>query len=628
MIRLDHVTCRLAGRTLLDDASLTIPDGARIGLIGRNGAGKTTLFRLISGELAPDSGSLDITRNRRLGQVAQEAPASNIAIRDIVLAADSERAELLAAAEQNQDTEELAHIHARLHDIDAHSAPARAARILAGLGFSEAAQARPASEFSGGWRMRVALAAMLFAEPDILLLDEPTNYLDLEGTLWLEGHLAKYPHTLIIVSHDRDLLNGAVDHIVHLDRTKLTLWTGNYDRFATQLADQRLQNRKLAERQEAERAHLQAFVDRFRASATKARQAQSRLKRLAKLVPVASEAGEQSVAFAFPKPARMLASPLLAMDDVAVGYNETPVLRQVSLRLDADDRIGLLGSNGNGKSTFAKLVCNRLQALNGNLTRAPGLSTGYFAQHQLDELRPEEHVLQHLRRFMPQQSEASVRSRAAQYGFPADKAETPVNALSGGERARFLLNMAAFQAPHLLVLDEPTNHLDMVAREALTAAINEFPGAVILISHDRSLLDACVDRLWLVADGTVRRFDGDLEDYRKLVLANDRPQRRDAPREAPAREEKPASPAPPARQTLAAAQTKLQRLELAIAQGQQRIAAIDALLANPKIYVDEPRKAAELARLRQAASFQLTQTEEDWLRTSEELDALKGSRGR
>lgn len=618
MIRLTQVVCRVAGRTLLDHATLTIPDGVRVGLVGRNGAGKTTLFRLLTGELSPDSGEIEIARGRRLGQVAQEAPSTPDAIRDIVLAADSERAELLAEAERNPEPDRVAAIHARLQDIDAHSAPARAARILAGLGFDEIAQARPASEFSGGWRMRVALAAMLFREPHILLLDEPTNYLDLEGTLWLESHLATYPHTVIIVSHDRDLLNGAVDHIIHLDQTKLTLWQGNYDSFAAQLAEQRIQSQKLAKRQADERAHLQAFVDRFRASATKASQAQSRLKRLAKMKPIDVDFNEQSVSFIFPTPAKVLASPLLAMDEVVVGYHGKPILQRLSLRLDADDRIGLLGSNGNGKSTFAKLVCQRLHPMGGSLTRAGSLSAGYFAQHQLDELSPDDSVLLHLRRLMPQASEASVRAKAAQFGFSGDRSEAPVNALSGGERARLLLNLAAFHSPHLLVLDEPTNHLDMVARDALVEAINNFSGAVILISHDRSLLDACVERLWLVKNGTVARFEGDLDEYRTMVLSAPS----SATISASSAASTPVKNNAQARQAVAAAKVKIQRLEKEIEQARQRIAAIDTLLSDTKIYAREPAKASELARLRKNASVGLGLAEEEWISANEALETL------
>ena len=619
MIRVSDVICRIAGRTILDSATVTIPDGARIGLIGRNGAGKTTLFRLLMGDLAPDSGTIDIARGRRMGQVAQEAPATSQSIRDIVLAADSERAELLQQAEHITEPDRLATIHARLRDIDAHSAPARAARILAGLGFDEVAQARSASEFSGGWRMRVALAAMLFREPDILLLDEPTNYLDLEGTLWLENHLATYPHTVIVVSHDRDLLNRAVDNILHLDNTKLTLWQGNYENFAAQLAEQRVLGQKFAKRQAEERARLQAFVDRFRASATKARQAQSRLKRLAKLKPVEAEIHEHSVDFFFPKPAKGLASPLLAMDDVAVGYGGAPILRHLSLRLDADDRIGLLGSNGNGKSTFAKLLCQRLQPVQGNFNRAGNLQAGYFAQHQLDELEPEETVLLHLRRLMRSQSEAAVRAKAAQFGFSGDRSEVPVRNLSGGERARLLLNLSAFNAPHMLVLDEPTNHLDMVARDALVEAINEFPGAIILISHDRYLLDACVDRLWLVKDGTVKRFEGDLDDYRNLVLGSDtQAQTESKPVSAPARANGQA-----VRQAISEAKAKITRLEKEIEQTRQRIVAIDTLLADPQLYAKQPTKAAEFARLRKTAFSALGAAEEDWLSASETLEKLR-----
>jgi ATP-binding cassette subfamily F protein 3 len=616
MIRISELVYRVAGRTILDEASVTIPEGARVGLVGRNGAGKSTLLKLVLGELAPESGEIELRRGGRIGQVAQEAPSTDEPILSIVLAADVERADLMREAESSTDAARIAEIHTRLADIEAHAAPARAARILSGLGFDDAAQARPAREFSGGWRMRVALAAMLFAEPDLLLLDEPTNYLDLEGTLWLESHLAKYPRTLVIVSHDRDLLNGAVDQILHLDRGKLTLWRGNFDQFERQRREKRLLDQKAAKKTEDRRKHLQAFVDRFRAKATKARQAQSRLKMLERLGPIEPVVDEHTTPIHFPAPAKELASPIIACQAVNVGYGARTVLSRLDLRIDADDRIGLLGSNGNGKSTFAKLVSGKLAPMTGDLTRASTLKVGYFAQHQTDELVPERSVVGHVRALMPDAPEAKVRGVAARFGFSGERADTPVSSLSGGEKARLLLGLSTFAAPQLLVLDEPTNHLDIDARASLVEAINEFPGAVILISHDRWLLEACADRLWLVKDGAVTPFDGDLEDYRRLVLSNGKESR-----EA----ERPTATAPmqPKRVALGPLKKRVATAEAEMERLRARLTGIDTLLAKPDLFVTDPKKGAELSRLRDEASAALEAAEEDWLTASAELEAAE-----
>jgi ATP-binding cassette subfamily F protein 3 len=450
--------------------------------------------------------------------VAQEAPAGPETLLEVVLAADTERARLLDEAETATDPHRIAEIQTRLADIGAHAAPARAAAILHGLGFDAEAQARPCSSFSGGWRMRVALAAILFSEPDLLLLDEPTNYLDLEGTLWLMDYLARYPHTLIIISHDRDLLNQSVDQILHLDQGKLKLWGGAYDRFEKLRAEEQALQLKMKKKQEDERRHLQSFIDRFKAKATKARQAQSRVKRLEKMQLIAAPIDSEVLPFHFPSPERPLAPPIIAMEGASAGYGEKPVLSKLDLVIADDDRIGLLGSNGNGKSTFAKLVAGKLAAMDGMVRRSSKLKVGYFAQHQLDELNPQATPVAHVRELLPDATEAQVRSRAAQMGFPANKADTPVANLSGGEKARLMMGLAAFDAPHLLILDEPTNHLDIDSRTALMEAINDYEGAVILISHDRFLLEACADRLWFVGGGRVKPFDGDLDAYRSLVL--------------------------------------------------------------------------------------------------------------
>ena len=521
MLQITDLTLRIAGRPLIEGASLTLPAGAKAGFVGRNGAGKTTLFRAIVGELAPDAGSISLPKGTRIGRVEQEAPSGPRTLLETVLAADQERTALLREAEHASDPHRIAEIHARLADIGAHAAEARAARILAGLGFDAAAQARPCSDFSGGWRMRVALAALLFDEPDLLLLDEPTNYLDLEGTLWLERYLARYPHTVIVISHDRDLLNTAVDSIVHLFDRKLTLWRGSYDSFERQYRERQVLQEKQRVKQIAERKHMQAFVDRFRAKATKARQAQSRLKAIAKLQPIAEITQEHAIPFRFPEPERPLSPPIIRMEGVSVGYAPgQPVLSHLDLRIDDDDRIALLGQNGNGKSTFAKLLAASLAPETGEIVRASKLKIGFFAQHQLEALKPALSAYDHVRELMPGAPEAKVRARTAQIGLTTEKMATAAEKLSGGEKARLMMGLAAFGAPHLLILDEPTNHLDIDSREALVHALNDYSGAVILITHDRHLIEACADRLWLVANGTVKPFDGDIEDYRRRCSAS------------------------------------------------------------------------------------------------------------
>ena len=523
MLVIDELSVRVAGRLLLDQASAHIPTGAGVGLIGRTGSGKSSLFRTIVGEISPEHGSVQLSPRCRIGRLAQEAPDGPDSLLDVVLRADEERISLLAEAETAQDPHRIADIQTRLADIGAHSAPARAAEILAGLGFSAADQARPCSEFSGGWRMRVALAATLFAQPDLLLLDEPTNFLDLESTLWLQKQIAAYPHTVVVISHDRDLLDNAVDWILHLEGEALTLYRGGYTAFERQRRERQALDAKLARKQEDHRKRLTAFVERFRAKATKARQAQSRLKLLAKLEPVAAFVDDQVRPIVFPPPAKQLSPPIIALEGVSVGYEpDRPVLRRLNLRIDPDDRIALVGANGNGKSTLVKLLSNRLAAMSGRMTRADRLDVAYFAQHQLDELNPAGSAYDHVRKLMPDAPEAKVRARAGAIGFSGEAADTPSAKLSGGEKARLLLGLATNAGPHLIVLDEPTNHLDIDSRAALIEAINDYAGAVLLVSHDRYLIEACADRLWLVADGQVTQFDGDLDDYRRQVLTDRR----------------------------------------------------------------------------------------------------------
>jgi ATP-binding cassette, subfamily F, member 3 len=517
MLRIKDLVFDAWGRRFFDSASASIPAGCKVGVVGRNGVGKSTLFKLIVGDLVPQSGEILLPKAARIASVDQEHPATPKSLMDTVLAADA-RLDALNAELAGAEPEQLADIYQRLNEIDADSAPARAAEILSGLGFAHADLGRPIAELSGGWRMRVALAAALFAQPDLLLLDEPTNYLDLEGALWLEARLAKYPHAALIISHDRELLNNSVDAVLHLSAGKLELYTGGYNDFETRRAEKTRLQAVTRAKQEAERAHLQRFIDRFRAKASKATQAQSRIKRLAKLEPIAEVIDERVAPFTLPSPARPLAPPLIQLEAAAVGYDGTPVLRHLNLRLDVDDRIGLLGVNGAGKTTFARMIAGALPLQSGRMKREQRLRVGWFHQHQIEALDPDDTPLQILRRERPDDSESARRSRLAQFGLSFDKQETTIADLSGGERARLLLNLVAMAAPHLLILDEPTNHLDIESRRALLDAVNDYEGAVILITHDRSLIELVADRLWLTADGRVTPFAGDMDDYARFVI--------------------------------------------------------------------------------------------------------------
>ena len=522
MLRLDDLTYRIAGRVVLEGASVHVPVGHRVGVVGRNGAGKTTLLRLITGEAQADGGKIQLRRDARIAVLAQEAPGGSQSLIACVLEADGERTALLAEAESAEAPDRIAEIHQRLADIDAHGAPARAGRILAGLGFTAQAQAMPLDQFSGGWRMRVALARVLFLAPDLLLLDEPTNYLDLEGAIWLEGFLARYPHTLMIVSHDRTILNKVATSILHVDDKGLRLYRGGYDQFEAERRQRLELHEKARVKQEAQRKRMQAFVDRFRAQATKARQAQSRVKMLEKMAPIAAVMEARAIDLELPEP-EPLAPPILALDGAAVGYGEAPpVLSGLDLRLDMEDRIALLGRNGNGKTTLARLLAGELQASAGRAHRAGKLRVGHFAQHQIEALNPNATAYQHMARRFPDLPESKVRARIGAFGFSQEQANVVAQSLSGGERARLVLALIAAERPHLLILDEPTNHLDVDTRQSLIQALNEFSGGVVLISHDRHLVELVADRLWLVADGGVRVFDGDMEDYRNLILSEGR----------------------------------------------------------------------------------------------------------
>ena len=626
MLHINELTYRIEGRPILDVATAGIPAGHKVGLVGRNGAGKTTLLKLITGELAPDDGAITTPRNARIGHVAQEAPGGEDSLLDWVLAADRERALLLAEAETAIDPDRIAEIQIRLTDIAAHAAPARAAQILAGLGFDEAAQQRACREFSGGWRMRVALASVLFLEPEILLLDEPTNYLDLEGALWLESYLKVYPHTVIIVSHDRDLLNRAVTSILHLERGKLTFYSGGYDAFEEARRERQRLDLKLKKKQDDARRHIEAFITRFRAKASKATQAQSRIKALARMQPIAAEIEERVVPFRFPQPGKMLASPLLRIEDAAAGYvPDLPILSRLTLRIDQDDRIALLGQNGNGKSTFAKLISGRLQPIAGQIFGVNRVQVGYFAQHQLDELNPQHSPYDHIAKLMPEATEAQKRTRLGACGFGADKADTKAGNLSGGEKARLLLALTTFGGPHLLILDEPTNHLDIDAREALIHALNDYEGAVILISHDRHLIETCAERLWLVADGSVTPYSGDLDTYRADLLEQRGQKTRDRPgnsggqlgstragqrRDAALR-----------RAELAPLRRAMQAAEKHVADIAAKIASVDKALADSTLYARDPDAARNLAIARGQQAQALAAAEEVWLEASEAYEA-------
>ena len=613
MLVVEDLSFSVAGQPLFRGASARIPAGHKVGLVGRNGAGKTTLFRLIRGELTPETGRISLPSRARIGGVAQEVPSSATSLLDTVLAADSERAALLAEAETARDAHRIAEVQTRLADIDAWSAEGRAATILKGLGFDAQAQARPCSDFSGGWRMRVALAGVLFAQPDLLLLDEPTNYLDLEGALWLESYLARYPHTVLLISHDRGLLNRAVNHILHLEDRRLTLYAGGYDDFARLRAERRALQAAEAKKQETRRAHLQKFVDRFRAKASKAVQAQSRIKMLERMTPIAAPEDAARAVFTFPAP-EDLAPPILALDRVAVGYGGPPVLRELSLRIDQDDRIALLGRNGEGKSTFAKLLAEKLQPEAGTTTRAAKLRVGYFAQHQVDELDLDASPLAHLQRARPAEAPARLRARLAGFGLMADQAETPVAQLSGGQKARLSLLLATLDAPHLLILDEPTNHLDIESREALVEALTEYTGAVILVSHDMHLLGLVADRLWLVQSGRVAPYEADLEAYRRSLLAADDAPPKPAPKPSPSR---PANGAD--RATLRA---EVRRCEARIEKLTEMRDKLARRLADPELY--EPGKAAEAVvwQKKYAEVMEgLDRAEDLWLQAQERLDA-------
>ena len=615
MIKLHDISYSVEGRPLLENASATIPAGHKVGLVGRNGTGKTTLFRLIRGELSLETGSIELPRQARIGGVAQEVPGNDISLLDTVLAADTERAELLAEAERADDPNRIAEIQTRLADIDAWSAEGRASSILKGLGFSPKKQQMPCSAFSGGWRMRVALAAVLFTQPDLLLLDEPTNYLDLEGAIWLESYLAKYPHTVIIVSHDRGLLNRAVGSILHLEDRKLTFYQGAYDTFAKTRAARLASAEAEAKRQDARRTHLQSYVDRFRYKADKAKQAQSRLKMISKLEPITRPQEAALRRFSFPEPEE-LSPPIVRVENGTVGYEDTAILSRLDLRIDQDDRIALLGHNGEGKSTLSKLISGRLDPMAGRVVTSNKLRIGYFAQHQVDELFVDETPLDHIRRLRPEKTPAQLRAILGGFGIGAEQADTEVGRLSGGQKARLSLLLATIDAPHLLILDEPTNHLDIESREALVEALTAYSGAVVLVSHDMHLLSLVADRLWLVKGGRVTPYDDDLDTYRSQLLSGDKPTTQ-APSDKP--KIKKAS-----RDEILALRAEVRKCEDRLEKLMGMHEKLSAKLADPELYSDKNIADLEVWNKKFAEVEEaMSRAETLWVTAQENLDTAE-----
>lgn len=640
MLQIKDLTYRIDGRELFSGASANVPAGKRVALFGKNGTGKTTLFNLILGNLQSDGGSINLRNRAKLGAIAQEAPGGAESLLESVLNSNIELKELTEQAESETDPEKIAEIHMALADIDAYTAPSRAASILAGLGFDAEAQARPCSSFSGGWRMRVALASSLFNQPDLLLLDEPTNYLDLEGVIWLENFIKNYPYTILIISHDRDLLNRSVDGILHLQHGKLQYYTGTYDQFEDKrrldLENQAAMKVKI----DKQRQHMQKFVDRFKAKASKAKQAQSRVKMLNKLKPLITVGDEATVPFHFPNP-EPLSPPLVNIENASVGYEAgNPVLENINLYLDMDDRIALLGQNGNGKSTLAKLLSGRLKAMSGSVNHPSKLKIGYFAQHQLDELRPEESALDHLARAMPRELPVKLRAMLGAFGFGVDKVDRAVKTFSGGEKARLLLALMSREKPHVMILDEPTNHLDVQAREALIHALNEFEGTLILITHDQHIIEACIDRLMIVRDGGLDAFDGSLNDYRRELLSGkkDRKNKKtsvpeDIVEQPVAIVEKPEEKqdkkearkqAAEKREALAPLKKAMDQAEAMVARHTRKIDEVNTKLADPKLY--EGENASEITSLQKDKAYLsvlLGEAEANWLSATEMYEKAK-----
>ncbi len=623
MLNLTDITVRLGGRTIIDSAGAKLPPRGRIGLIGRNGAGKSTLVKVIAGMLEADSGRIEMPRGSRLGYIAQDAPGGTASPFETVLAADTERAALMHESETSHDPHRLGDIHERLIAIDAHSAPSRAARILVGLGFDEEAQHRPLDSFSGGWRMRVALASLLFSEPDLLLLDEPSNHLDLEAVLWLEDFLKSYPATILLVSHERDFLNNVVDHILHLSGGKLTLYPGGYDQFERLRAERQAQLASAKAKQQAQREHLQEYIAKNSARASTAKQAQSRQKALAKLQPIAELIDDPSLSFDFPDPDE-LRPPLITLDMASVGYTEEPILSRLNLRLDPDDRIALLGRNGNGKTTLARLLAAQLKPMDGAINASGKMRVGYFTQYQVEELDRAETPLQHMTQLMKGASPGAVRAQLGRFGFSGAKATTEVGKLSGGERARLALGLITRDAPHMLILDEPTNHLDVDAREALIQALNDYAGAVVIVSHDRHMLEMTADRLVLVDSGTAKEFDGSIDDYIAFVLAKEPTNDRKGGSEPKLNKKDARKAAAEAREKGQSIRKQAKQAEAELAKLTAQRSAIDQAMFDPKSATPDLAKMTmgDLMKHRAHVESQIEAAELDWLEASEALEGM------
>jgi len=620
MLNINGVTVRLGGRTILDRATAPIMPRSRVGLIGRNGAGKSTLMKVMIGQIDPDEGEVEMPRGTRIGYIAQEAPSGTVTPFDAVLAADAERAQLLDQAETCEDMDRLGDIHDRLLAIDAYAAPARAARILVGLGFDDEMQGRPLDSYSGGWKMRVALAALLFSEPDVLLLDEPSNHLDLEATLWLENFLKNYPGTLVVISHERDLLNNVVDTILHLDAGKVTLYSGGYDSFEQQRTERAAQLVAAKASQDAQRARLQDYIARNSARASTAKQAQSRAKMLSKMQPIAALAEDPSLVFDFPS-SDALRPPLITLDLASVGYAPgEPVLRKLNLRIDPDDRIALLGRNGNGKTTLARLLAAQLAPMDGAMNASGKMRVGYFTQYQVEELDGDDTPLQHMTRAMEGKTPAAVRAQLGRFGFSGDKATTRVGKLSGGERARLALALITRAAPHLIILDEPTNHLDVDSREALVQALNAYDGAVILISHDRHMVELTADRLVLVDDGGATDYAGSIDDYIDFILG--RNQRKGEGKAIGSKADRKAEARP--RDEAKLLKKAANEAEVAATRLDAEIARLDRAMADPSgAEADLARVSlAELTKRRAALASEREAAELSWLEASEQLERV------
>ncbi len=627
MLTLSHITCRMMGRTLIENSSVAISDGWRVGFVGANGTGKSTLFRMLTGDLHPDDGEISISARQTVGIVRQDMPDIDTPVIDLVLEADTERTALLAQSETEEDPYKIGDIHMRLAEIDAHTAPARAASILSGLGFSDAQAKGPYNGLSGGWRMRVALAAVLFQRPQLLLLDEPTNHLDLEAIIWLENYLSTYPHTVFIISHDRELLNTCTDHILHLHDKRLTLYNGNYDTFERTRAEKMDLQQKMFEKQQAQRAHVQAFIDRFRAKATKARQAQSRIKYLEKMTLIDAVMADRSIHFGFPQPEKM-PPPLISLHKVNVGYGpHATILHDINDNIDSDDRIALLGANGNGKSTLIKLLAGKLAPQSGEMTSANKLRIGYFSQHQADELdldaTPYEALMRRLDKMKLDTKEAVVRARLGRFGFSKDMSDTKIGKLSGGEKARLLFCFMSLDAPHLLLLDEPTNHLDMDAREALIDALNSYEGAVVIVSHDPSMLERVADRLWLVNNGTVSDFDGDLDDYRRFVIERQRAARREEKIKRADDKAEDRKRAADLRRQLAPLSAKIEQAEKVVSRLHADKVKMEEEMGSPDFYTQPSAKVQDAQRRHGELLKKIEDAEAAWLEAHAAYDAAK-----